>query len=77
MQGLYMLRFTEIKEQEKVRLKEEKLLEKVRLKEEKSALKKQKKIDRNAKIAAQKESKKKSGVKIKDVEEDDQDFIQW
>ena len=35
MQGLYMLRFTEIKEQEKARLKEESLLEKAKIKEEK------------------------------------------
>lgn len=76
MQGLYMLRFTEIKEQEKARLKAEAVLEKTRVKEEKAALKKQRKIDRTAKKAVRKETRKKTGVKIKDVEEDDWDFTE-
>lgn len=77
MQGLYMLRFTEIKEQEKARLKEESILKKARIKEEKSELKKQRRIDRIAKIEAKKEIRKKSGAGMKDVEEDDQDFVLW
>ena len=77
MQGLYMLRFTEIKEQEKARLKEEKIFEKIRIKEEKAASKKQKKIDKTANRIAKKESWKKSGVKRKDVEEDDREFVEW
>lgn len=77
MQGLYMLRFTEIKEQEKARLKEEKIFEKIRIKEEKAASKKQKKIDKTANRIEKKESWKKSGVKRKDVEEDDREFVEW
>ena len=55
MQGLYMLRFTEEKEQEKARIKEEK-----------AAMKKQAKLDR-----------KKAGVKLKNVEEEDEEFVEW
>ena len=65
MQGLYMLRFTEIKMQEKAKVKEQKALEKTRLKEEKAAKKKQ--------LAA---GKNKAGVKLKHVEED-YDFEEW
>ena len=50
-----MLRFTEEKEQEKARIKEEK-----------AAMKKQAKLDR-----------KKAGVKLKNVEEEDEEFVEW
>jgi len=55
MQGLYMLRFTEEKERERARIKEEK-----------AAMKKQAKLDR-----------KKAGVKLKNVEEEDEEFVEW
>ena len=54
MQGLYLLRFTEVKE-----------LQKAKIKEEKAALKRQRKANRN-----------KAGVKLRDVEEDEE-FEEW
>ena len=65
MQGLYLLKYTEIKEQERAKIKEEK-----------KALKKQMKIDKMAKKSNKKEAWKKSGVNIED-EEEDQDFVEW
>ena len=55
MQGLYMLRFTEEKEQEKARLRQEK-----------AEMKKQAKLAR-----------KKAGVKLSNVEKEDEDFVEW
>ncbi len=54
MQGLYMLKFTEEKEQEKARLKAEK-----------TALK------------SAKADRRKAGVKLKNVKEEDEDFVEW
>ena len=64
IQGLYMLRFTEIKMQEKAKIKEQKELEKTRLKEEKAALRKQALLNKN-----------KAGAKKK--HEEDYDFEEW
>ena len=64
IQGLYMLRFTEIKLQEKAKMKEQKELEKTRVREEKAARKKQKLSNKN-----------KPGVKVKHEEE--YDFEEW
>lgn len=61
LQGLYMLRFTEVKEQEKARLK----AEKARLKEEKMMAKRQLKFKKNN-----------VGVQSK-YEEEDYDFEEW
>ena len=65
MQGLYMLRFTEIKIQEKEKIKAEKETEKIRLKEERATKRKQIIANRN-----------KAGVKLKD-EKEDYDFEEW
>ena len=54
IQGLYMLKFTEEKEQEKARLK----AEKVTMKKAKA-------------------DRRKAGVKLKDVEEDEEEFVEW
>ena len=64
IQGLYMLRFTEIKMQEKAKMKAQKNLEKTRLKEEKAAMKKQVLLNKN-----------KVGAKTK--HEEDYDFEEW
>ena len=64
IQGLYMLRFTEIKMQEKAKMKAQKNLEKTRLKEEKAAMKKQVLLNKN-----------KAGAKTK--HEEDYDFEEW
>ena len=64
IQGLYMLRFTEIKLQEKAKMKEQKELEKTRVREERAARKKQNLSNKN-----------KSGVKVKHEEE--YDFEEW
>ena len=64
IQGLYMLRFTEIKLQEKAKIREQKELEKTRVREEKAARKKQKLSNKN-----------KPGVKVKHEEE--YDFEEW
>ena len=65
MQGLYMLRFTEIKQQEKEKLKAEKETEKIRLKEERAAKRKHIIANRN-----------KAGAKLK-YEEEEYDFEEW
>ncbi len=65
MQGLYMLRYTEIKLQEKMKLREQKELEKTQLKEKRAAKRKQ--------IIA---GKNKVGVKL-NHEEEDYDFEEW
>lgn len=59
MQGLYLLKFTEMKE-----------LEKAKIKEEKAALKKQMKRNKIEKKTSKKDAWKKSGVYIEDEEED-------
>ena len=64
IQGLYMLRFTEIKMQEKAKMKAQKNLEKTRLKEEKAAMKKQVLLNKN-----------KAGAKTK--HEEDYHFEEW
>lgn len=64
IQGLYMLRYTEIKLQEKTKIREQKALEKTRVREEKASKKKQ-----------SLSSKNKPGVKVKHEEE--YDFEEW
>ena len=54
IQGLYMLRFTEEKEQEKARLKAEKTA-----------------------VKRVKTDRRKAGVKLRNVEEKDEDFVEW
>lgn len=65
IQGLYMLRFTEIKMQEKAKMKMQKEVEKTRLREERAAKRKQILANNN-----------KAGAKLKH-EEEDYDFEEW
>ena len=64
IQGIYMLRFTEIKLQEKAKIREQKAFEKTRIREEKASKKKQKLSNKNN-----------PGVKV--MYEEEYDFEDW